>query len=116
MSRWSPRSKYNAKSTEVDGIKFPSRLEAGVYNQLKVLQREGHFKFFLRQPSFDLPGASKHRIDFAVFYEDKVKFIESKGRDLPEGKLRRKQVEDLYDITIHVVKKVSELQGVVQEV
>jgi len=104
--------KFHAKKTEVDGIKFPSRLEARVYCQLKLLRKSNLFLFFLRQIPFDLPGPSKHFVDFCVFYKNGVKFIEAKGRDLPVGRLKRKQAEDLYQINIAVIKNIKQLNEI----
>jgi len=106
------KNKYKAKQCKIDGINFPSLLEMRCYSQLKLLQQAGEFKFFLMQIPFSLPGGVKHKIDFAVFYEEQYKFIEAKGRDLPIGKLKRKQVEDIYGITVHVVKNEKELTKV----
>ena len=108
------RHKYHAERTNVYGINFPSKLEANCYKELLLLQKANLFKFFTRQISFDLPGKKTHKVDFCVFYENGVRFIESKGRDLPMGKLKREQVEDLYDIEIFVVKSTKELTKLVQ--
>ena len=37
-------NKYNAKKTELDGIVFDSRKEAGRYAELKLLERAGHIE------------------------------------------------------------------------
>ncbi len=95
------KSKYNAVKTEVDGITFPSKKEAKIYQLLKL--RSG-VKFILRQIPFDLPGGYRHKLDFMVFYHDgKVEWVEAKGMDLAMGRMKRKQVEVLYGITIEVI-------------
>ena len=43
-----------------------------------------------------------------------VLFIEVKGRDLPLGKLKRRQAEDLYGIDIHVVKTTGDVNKVIE--
>jgi hypothetical protein len=54
-----------------------------------------------------LPGGVRHFIDYVLFHvDDTVEFVEIKGRDLPIGKMKRKQVEDLYNIDITVITKV----------
>ena len=78
---------------------------------MKILQKAGLFKFFIRQASFDLPGQATHKVDYCIFMQDRVLFIEAKGRDLPIGKLKRKQVEDIYGIQVHVVKKAGEIDA-----
>jgi hypothetical protein len=98
------RHKYGAKSTEVDNIKFHSKKEARYYQALKLRQIAGEVLFFLRQVPFDLPGNVKYRLDFLEFHSDgTVHAIEVKGLDLPMGKLKIKQVQDLYPIEIEVV-------------
>jgi hypothetical protein len=108
------RHKFGATSVESDGIKFPSKLEERCYQVLKTMKNSGRIRMFLRQPSFDLPGGSKHKVDYCLFTEDHVLFVEAKGRDLPMGKLKRKQVEDLYQIDIHVVKDAREIEMVIR--
>ena len=108
------RHKFNAQRVEKDGIKFPSKLEKQCYEILKKLMEDGIILFFLRQVPFDLPGPSRHQVDFCIFTENNVIFIEAKGRDLPMGKLKRKQVEEIYSIPSHVVKKPLEINEVVQ--
>lgn len=53
MFRSGPRVK-NAHKTEIDGIKFPSRMEARRYIQLKKLQEEGVVTNIECQPEFIL--------------------------------------------------------------
>ena len=112
---WKPKHKYGARRCEFDGLKFPSLLERDSFIQLKRLQQEGVVRFFLQQVPFRLPGLKKHQVDFCVFTNENVLFIEAKGKDLPMGALKRAQCEDLADITIHVVKKASEIPAVIQE-
>ncbi len=98
------RHKFNAKSCEYDGRKFPSKLEGRYYLQLKARQKEGEIIFFLCQIPFHLPGNIKYVCDFCVYLANgEVEFVECKGQDLPLGKLKRKLVENLYPITIKVV-------------
>lgn len=73
------------------------------------MQDAGVIKYILRQIPFDLPGSASHRIDFMAVTDKGNIFIEAKGRDLALGKLKRKQVEELYNITIHVVSSVSQI-------
>ena len=110
------RHKFTSKRTQVDDISFPSKLEARCYKELKKLQDENIVIFFQRQPMFDLPGGIKHRVDFLVFCKsgDAI-FLEAKGRDHSDGILRRKLVESLYPVKIHVVKSESEIKDIVKE-
>ncbi len=59
--------------------------------------------FFLRQAPFHLPGNVRHVIDFIEFWTDgTVHFVEIKGYDTPMGKLKRKQVMDIFPINVEV--------------
>jgi hypothetical protein len=96
----SPRHKFRAVPSESDGIWFGSKKERAYYNCLKTRLE---VLFFLRQVPFHLPGNARHVIDFVEFWTDgTVHIVEVKGRDLPMGRLKRKQVEAIYPITIEV--------------
>jgi len=110
------RHKYGAISCERDSIKFPSKLERACYDYLKELQNAGSIRMFLRQIRFDLLGGGKHIVDYCLFTEENVVFIEAKGRDLPLGKLKRKSAEALYDVDIHIAKKVSDIDDILKKV
>ena len=98
-------SKMGNVPSMVEGIRYSSKREARYAEQLNLLVKAGAVSFYLRQIGFDLPGKVRHFIDFFVVYPDRTfKFIEVKGRDLPMGKLKRRQTEELYGIKIEVVK------------
>jgi Protein of unknown function (DUF1064) len=113
------RSKYRAKITEVDGIKFASKLEADRYKQLKLLKASGEICYFLRQVPFDLPGGSTYRCDFMVVskvwkirfdplentYGYAIEFEDCKGYMTPMSKLKIKQVEALYPVNIKILTR-----------
>lgn len=94
--------KYNAKEEWKDGIRFSSKLEARCYEWLKLRQAAGEVLWFVRQVPFDLGGGVKHRVDFLAVLAIGVELIEAKGRDLPEGKVRRKLVEARYGVKIQL--------------
>jgi hypothetical protein len=98
--------KFKAKPVTCDEMHFPSKLEARVYGKLKLEQQAGFVLFFLRQVPFHLPGGVKYVCDFVVFYADgSVKFIDAKGMETSEFKMKKKMVEDLYPVTIEIVKR-----------
>ncbi len=109
------KHKFKAKSCEYDDIKFPSMLERDCYKILKSLKEKGVIMFFLRQIGFDLPGGYVHKVDFAVFTPSCVLFIESKGKDLSLGKMKRKQVEDIYGIKIHLAKSSMDIIKILKQ-
>ena len=95
--------KYRAKETWVDNIRFPTKLEARCYEWLKLRQQAGDVRWFIRQPMFDLGGGVRHKVDFlAVLATGGIELIEAKGRDIPEGKARRKIVEAKYGVKIQL--------------
>lgn len=99
------RHKFGAKRCEIDDKKFPSLLEARYYNFLKELVKSGEVIFFLRQVAFELPGKVKYVVDFQIFKADgTVEFVDTKGKDTPLSIAKRKIVEELYPITIKIVK------------
>jgi hypothetical protein len=97
------RHKFRAKPSEADGIIFASKKEMGYYRELLLRKKSGEVLFFLRQVPFHLPGNVRHVIDFVEFWSDgTVHVVEVKGYDTPMGKLKRKQVEDIFPVTIEV--------------
>ena len=109
-SRAYQNNKFHAKTTEADGIKFGSKKEARIFRELQARQHNGELKYFLCQVPFLLPGKTdsgrrfKHYLDFMAIRSDGgIEYIEVKGRDLPMGKLKRRQTEELYGIHIEVI-------------
>jgi len=101
------RHKFGAKRCTVDDLKFPSKLEARYYCQLKLRQQAGDIIFFLRQIPFELPGGVKYVTDFMVFLANgEIEFVDTKGKDTPLSIAKRKILEDLYPIKIKIVTKV----------
>ena len=99
----SPKHKFRAKPSDEDGIRFASKKERAYYQGLKLRQKNGEVLFFLRQAPFHLLGNVRFVIDFIEFWSDgTVHFIDVKGFDTPLGKLKRKQAEAFYPITIEV--------------
>ena len=95
------RHKFKAKPCEYENIKFASKKEAKRYLELKELQRLGEVIFFLRQTPFHLTGSVKYVCDYLVFWKDGYVSIEDvKGMRTDMYKLKKKQVETLYPITI----------------
>lgn len=104
------QNKFHAKVAEAEGIKFHSKKEARQFRELQARQHNGEIKFFLMQVPFLLPGIAdngkrtRHYLDFMAIRNDgQIEYIEVKGRDLALGKLKRRMVEELYNIKIQVV-------------
>lgn len=95
------RHKFKAKPCEYENIKFASKKEAKRYLELQALQRLGEVVFFLRQTPFHLTAGIKYVCDYLVFWKNGEVTIEDvKGMKTAMYILKKKQVEQLYPITI----------------
>lgn len=94
-------SKYGARPTVVNGINFDSVMEADYYRHLLEEKKAGRvLRIGLQptielQPSFRLDGELFRPItytpDFIVEYANgKVRYIDVKGMDTPQGKIKYK--------------------------
>lgn len=95
-------SKYNARKTEIAGIRFDSALEGKYYLHLLELQEKGEVERIELQPSFILQGGFtddygvkhmpiKYISDFLVYYKDKPPVvIDCKGLMTSDFKIKRK--------------------------
>ena len=95
-------SKYNARKTIIDGIKFDSKKEARRYKELKLLEKAGEIKDLQLQPRFTLQekfkyqGKTERKIEYiADFqYEDirtgQMIVEDTKGYRTDVYKLKRK--------------------------
>lgn len=98
------KHKYFAESTTTHGIRFPSKKEAGYHDELLLRVMAGEVIFFLRQVPFHLPGNTKYIVDFQEFHADgTVHFIDVKGYETAEFKLKKRLVESLYPVEIEIV-------------
>lgn len=100
-------TKYNAKKTVVDGVRFDSRVESLYYLYVKDLKEKGELKDFKLQPVYELQqkyeyqGLTRHAIkykaDFLVIdNEDNETVIDIKGVPTSDAKLKRKMFEYRY--------------------
>lgn len=108
------RNKYGAVPTEVDGIRFHSKGEAGRWLLLRQLEKGGLIKNLERQIKFPLevstPGAGPKVIgnyyaDFRYWEEKRGTVVEDfKGYATPLYRHKKKHVEAQYGIEITEVK------------
>lgn len=99
------RSKYAAKPTEVDGIRFDSKAEGRYYQQLKMRVAAGEVAYFLRQVPIHLPGNTRYVVDFLeVLADGRIRFVDVKGMQTQTFRLKKRQVEALYPIQIEIEK------------
>lgn len=98
------RNKYNARRVNIDGWWFDSQAEADRYEQLKLAREFGDVSWFLCQVPFRLPGRTKYIADFLiVFSNGDVRVEDVKGQRTPMYALKRRQVQEIYGITIEEV-------------
>lgn len=95
------RSKFNAKKTEIDGIRFDSKKESERYLELKTLQQAGEIYGLELQVNFPIYiGKTKvctYRADFVYNNCKGEKIIEDvKGYKTPTYKLKKKLFEACY--------------------
>lgn len=104
-------SKYRAKKTKIDGIKFDSKKEAKRYIALRELEKQGNIGKLILQPRFLLQegfrknGKAYRKIEYVAdfMYEQDGKLIieDVKGMKTDVYKLKQKLFEKRYqDLTI----------------
>lgn len=104
-------TKYRAKKTVIDGIKFDSKKEAKRYIVLKALEGRGEIEKLMLQPRFLLQegfrknGKAYRKIEYVAdfMYEQDGKLIieDVKGIKTDVYKLKQKLFEKKYqDLTI----------------
>lgn len=112
---WEPKDayppkghKYAAKKATVDGIDFPSRLEARRYIELKMLLHAGEITDLELQPRYRLE-VNGHKIcdyvaDFRYRMPDGAEIVEdAKGKILPEFRLKVKLLKAVHGIDLRIV-------------
>ena len=99
-----PKSKYNAKKTNVDGHTFDSQKEADYYCELKLQLQAKEIKGFCLQPTFILAEGLKYKADFIIFNNDGTsEIIDVKGFQTKEYKIKKKVFEDKFALKIKEV-------------
>lgn len=98
------RRKYRNQPTTVDGIRFDSKREARHYQKLKLEQQCGLVSYFLRQCPIHLPGGTRLVIDFVVVMADgSIRYQDAKGRETEAFKIKRREIQHHYPITVECV-------------
>lgn len=104
------RHKYGvapaSERTDSQGEVFDSKAEMERHLELLELRRIGVVLFHLRQVPFHLPGRTRYRVDFLVFWADGHQTFEDvKGARTATYELKRRQVADLYGVSIVEVRR-----------
>ena len=107
-------NKYNAKRTEVDGIKFASKAEARRYTELKLLEKAGRLTDLKLQPVYQLQCIShkkqlfnvgRYIADFSYTDERGFWVVEDvKGVLTPMFRWKQKHFEAQYGQKITIIK------------
>ena len=81
MQKRPTRSKYNARKTVVDGIKFDSLKEARRYEELKLQEKVGVISHLKLQPKFRLLDGFKYKEETIrpVNYFADFSYIDAEG-------------------------------------
>ena len=105
-----PRSKYGAKPTVVDRIRFARQKEARRYEELRLLEKAGEVYYLELQPRFALTVTDWHngsqrigeyRGDFTYKDRKGQTVVEDvKGFKTPLYRWKKKHVEAQYGITV----------------
>ena len=104
-----PRSKFGNRWTEVDGIRFQSKLEAKRWGELNLLERAGTIRNLRRQERFPLTVRGVrigHYVADSFYFEgDQQVAEETKGFWTDLAKWKRKHFEAEYQaIELRIVK------------
>jgi len=116
--------KYSAIATEVDGFKFPSKLEADTYSYLRAIHDAGGMANLRLQHPYPLHGQDGSKVcsyvlDFQVEFSNGDLFaVESKGVMTPVAKLKLKLFSAEYQVPLLVVtsKNLKDLRDALYEV
>ena len=115
MNKYKKLSKYKAKKTVIDGIKFDSMKEAKRYGELKMLQRLGEISGLKCQPTFRLEVDDslicKYIADFSYYLggDGLERFIVEDVKGMKKGaawqifRIKAKLMKAIYRIDVVVV-------------
>jgi hypothetical protein len=108
-------NKYGAKKVVLDGIRFDSKKEAGMYQKLKLLEMAGAISDLKLQVPFELIPVQKDRqgkvierkvtykADFTYWEDGQYVVVDAKGVRTKEYILKRKLLLFRYGIRIREV-------------
>lgn len=100
------KHKYSAVRTEVDGIKFASKKEAGRYLILKMMEKQGHVSNLRLQVPFELNKGGtfsfKYVCDFVYEQNGQTIHEDSKGAITAVFKKKQKLMKKVYGIDIKI--------------
>lgn len=111
--RMTPRAKYGAVRTTVDGHAFDSMFEGRTYAQLMLEYRAGLARAVIRQPVYPLivngVCVGRYIADFEVHrFDGEIQVIDCKGVKTPTYRLKKRLFEALYP---HRIVEVTQTEG-----
>ena len=105
--------KYHNTKTEVDGILFDSKKEAGRYLVLKMMEETGEISELRRQVKYELipkqridgkmQRAINYIADFVYLKDGEIVVEDVKGFRTKEYKLKRRMMKDRHGIEVKEV-------------
>lgn len=106
-----PTPKFGNRRVTVDGIRFPSALQAGYFVQrIRPQIESGGISLCLHEVPVPLVGGKSYRIDFVLFYADGgFEFVEAKGYETELWRLKAAVFVNQYRIPLTVA--FGEYQG-----
>lgn len=103
------RSKFHAESTEANGKRYPSKLEADDGAGLRYEQIAGEIRDLREQVHVELAGCVGYCADFAYVELPRERFVhrESKGKDGERWRVVKNLWRMWGDTPLHISKRVD---------
>lgn len=113
MRLFARKSKYSAKPTIIDGIRFASKLEAGRWQQLRLLEKAGEIYALSRQVPYELRvrgvviGRYLADFQYTVGTDEDCRLVveDTKGMDTSLSRWKRKHLKAQEGIDVQLVRK-----------
>lgn len=105
--------RHGNRTTEVNGVKFQSKLESDRYRELLLEVQAGAVCWFLRQVPFDVAPRVVYRADFLVLHNragigrDIVTVEDTKGHLTDQARIKIAVVQQRYGITIRILRRAD---------
>jgi hypothetical protein len=98
-------SKFHAKPTIVDGVRFASKREAARYQDLKLAEQAGSITDLKLQPRFEFPIGFRYTADFRYMQNGKEVIEDVKGMMTRDATLRIKCFRYFYPaLELRIIK------------
>lgn len=109
LSTQRSRSKYHAKATEIDGLRFASQEEGRRYAELKLLQQVKAIRDLECQPAFPIHVVKLYRNGWPIEIATCGKYIaDFQYTDCRSGEIVTEDVKGIKTATYRLKKKLVE--------